>query len=67
MVGRGQEVDRQHGAFWNTKPSVPEFQNASAGQQMAVNPTGKMKDPLASGRSHTPASCNPEFFIKAQS
>lgn len=46
-MGRGQEVDSQHEAFWNMKPSVPEFQNASAGQQRAVNPTGKMKDTLA--------------------
>ena len=47
MVGRGQEVDSQHGALWNMKPNGPELQNASAGQQIAVNPTGKMKDTLA--------------------
>lgn len=66
MVGKEQEADSQHGTFWNTKPSVPEFQNASAGQQIAVNPTGKMKDTLARKKSHTP-SCNPktEYSIKA--
>lgn len=46
-MGRGQEVDSQCGALWNMKPSVPEFQNASADQGVAVNPTDKMKDTLA--------------------
>lgn len=40
MVGRGQEVDSQCETFWNRKP---EFQNACAGKQIAVNPTGKMR------------------------
>lgn len=47
MMGRGQEVDSQCGALWNMKPSVPEFQNASADHGVAVNPTDKMKDTLA--------------------
>lgn len=58
MVGRGQEVDSQHGKFWNMKSSVPELQNASA-----VNPTGKMKDTLAQKKEVTHILAAPRLSI----